>query len=145
MANKVGRPTKYNDAVVSEICSRLSGGASLASICRDDHIPTVSCVLLWLVDGKHPEFFELYRKARQAQGMFDGDRLREIVEIMIIGELEPQAAKVAIDAYKWTAARNAPQVYGKRVEEQDINAAESETESDQFEEQMKEATRGAWE
>jgi hypothetical protein len=100
--------------------------------------------LLWLVDGKHPEFFELYRKARQAQGMFDGDRLREIVETMIIGELEPQAAKVAIDAYKWTAARNAPQVYGKRVEEQDISTVDTETESDQFVEQMNAATKGAW-
>ena len=143
MNKKVGRPTKYNDAVVDEICSRLSGGESLNSICMDVNLPTISCVLLWVVDGKHPEFFEKYRKAREAQGLNDGDRLRDIVETMILGNLEPQAAKVAIDAYKWTAARNMPRVYGKRVEEQPEQTT-TETESDQFVEQMKEATKGAW-
>ena len=140
---KTGRPTKYNDAVVNEICKRIAGGESLNSICKDDHLPTMSCVLLWVVDGKHPLFFDKYRKAREAQGLFDGDRLRDIIQIMIDGGLEPSAAKVAIDALKWTAARNMPRVYGKKVEEADMTVHD-EVESDGFDEQMKKATEGAF-
>jgi len=140
---KTGRPTKYNDSLVDEICERIAGGESLNRICMDDHIPTMSCVLLWVVDGKHPMFFDKYRKAREAQGLFDGDKLRDIVSTMIDGGLEPNVAKVAIDALKWTAARNMPRVYGKRVEEQDTTVVE-DVESDGFDEQIKKATEGAF-
>jgi len=141
---KAGRPTKYSEELADDICNRIAGGESLNSICKEGEYPTMSCVLMWVVNGKHPLFFDKYRKAREAQGLYDGDRLRDIVETMVVGEIEPQVAKVAIDAYKWTAARNAARVYGKRVEEQDTAQQDTEVESDKFEEQLTAAAKGAW-
>ncbi len=112
--NPVGRPTKYNEKVCNEICTRLAGGESLRSICRDDKMPAISSVLLWVVDGKHSEFSEQYTQAREAQGYSDADRIREIAAAVGAGEIEANAARVIIDAYKWTAERNAGRAFGNK-------------------------------
>lgn len=113
-AKKLGRPTKYNEKVCDEICTRLAGGESLRSICRDDKMPAISSVLLWVVDGKHSAFSEQYTQAREAQGYSDADRIREIAAAVAGGEIEAQAARVIIDAYKWTAERNAGRAFGNK-------------------------------
>ena len=76
----------------------------------------MSTVLLWVVDGKHREFSEQYTLARAAQGFTDADRIREIAAAVGAGEIEPNAGRVIIDAYKWTAERNAPKNYGSKVD-----------------------------
>lgn len=43
----MGRPSKYSEAVMDEICARLSEGEPLAQICRDKHMPSVSTVGNW--------------------------------------------------------------------------------------------------
>lgn len=43
----MGRPSSYEQSVADEICSRLSNGEPLASICRDDHMPAVRTVSDW--------------------------------------------------------------------------------------------------
>ena len=43
----MGRPSKYSDKVLQEICDRLSQGEPLAQICRDDHMPGVQTVYDW--------------------------------------------------------------------------------------------------
>lgn len=44
----MGRPSKYSDALLKEICERLSDGEPLASICRDEKMPTTRTVRLWM-------------------------------------------------------------------------------------------------
>jgi hypothetical protein len=44
----MGRPSKYNDAILQEICKRLSEGETLASICRDDKMPHAGTVRDWM-------------------------------------------------------------------------------------------------
>jgi len=108
-----GRPTIYTDELANEICERIAGGETLRSVCRDDRMPVVSTVLLWAVRNRSG-FSEQYRAAREAQGYSDADRIRELVDMVIDGDIDPPNAKVAIDAYKWTAERNAPKVYGPK-------------------------------
>jgi hypothetical protein len=43
----MGRPSKYTEAIVKEICERLSKGEPLAAICRDKHMPGVQTVYDW--------------------------------------------------------------------------------------------------
>ena len=113
----VGRPSIYTEDLAAEICTRLAGGESLRSVCRDDAMPAMSSVLLWVVDGRHPEFSAQYAQARQAQGYYYADSMLEVAALVGREELNPQAAKVIMDAYKWTAERNAPKAYGAKAGE----------------------------
>jgi hypothetical protein len=110
-----GRPTIAKPELVDEICRRIAAGESLRSICRDDHTPALSTVCLWIVDGKHADFSERYAQARQAAGYAHGDRIQEIAQAVESEQLSPQAAKVALDAYKWSAERMAPKAHSPRT------------------------------
>lgn len=46
----MGRPSKFTEALVDEICERLSNGETLRSICRDDHMPHWNTVYQWMAD-----------------------------------------------------------------------------------------------
>lgn len=46
----MGRPSKFTEAIVDEICERLSNGETLRSICRDDHMPHWNTVYQWMAD-----------------------------------------------------------------------------------------------
>ena len=47
-----GRPSRFTDAVFEEICIRLSKGEPMAKICRDERMPAVSTVTLWMEKNK---------------------------------------------------------------------------------------------
>lgn len=44
---KPGRPSLYSEAIVAEICERLSTGEPLAQICRDEHMPSLRVIYDW--------------------------------------------------------------------------------------------------
>jgi hypothetical protein len=53
----------YNFVVTEAICDRLCLGETLTSVCRDPEMPSVATVYNWL--RAHPEFVDLYRRARE--------------------------------------------------------------------------------
>lgn len=77
-------------------------------------MPALSTVYDWITSGKHPKFSEQYRRAREAQGHHDADMIRELGLQVLLGTVDPVSAKVAMDAFKWSAERNAAKVYGKQ-------------------------------
>ena len=76
----MARPTIFTDELASEICSRIATGESMRSICRDDNMPVMSTVMLWLVDGKHLTFSEQYATARKVQAETLADELFDIAD-----------------------------------------------------------------
>lgn len=110
-----GRPTKCTPEVTEEICRRLSEGESLISICKSDHLPEKSTVLLWVVKGIQP-FSDQYADARKANGQAHGDKIASVVHDVEQQQLDPQSAKVMIDGLKWIAERQAPKQYGNKQE-----------------------------
>lgn len=76
----VGRPSVYSDDIAAEVCSRIASGESLRKICKDDHMPTISSIMLWLCDGKHSQFSEQYAEARRVQAEALADELMEIAD-----------------------------------------------------------------
>lgn len=106
--------SKYNKAVADEICRRISCGESLAQICRDDHMPKQWAVFEWL--KQEPGFAENYARAREASADADADAISDIAARTLSGEFDPNAARVAIDALKWTAGRRQPKKYGAKLE-----------------------------
>jgi hypothetical protein len=107
----MARPSIYSKEITDEVCVRLAGGEGLRKICSADHLPVLSTILLWVVNGDHPEFSEQYRIARQANGEAHGDRVAELAEKVINGDLDPNAARVAIAAIEWSAERMASKSY----------------------------------
>lgn len=110
--NKIGRPTNYTLAIAEKICDRLAAGDSLEEICRANGIHS-STVRVWR--SKHPEFEAMYAHAREAQGDYYGERVASVGRRCETGEIEPDAARVSIDAYKWTAARMSRARWGDRA------------------------------
>ena len=106
-----GRPTDYSPELTARICERLAIGESLRSICRDDDMPSMASIFLWL--GKHPEFSEQYTRAREAQAEAHADR---IVEIADDDTLDPNHKRIMVDARKWVASKLKPKRYGDKAE-----------------------------
>jgi len=109
---KVGRPTVYSDKIASSICSQIAIGHSLRKVCLSKDVPSIQTIYVWF--GKHPEFVEQYARAKTDGGDADADKIEDIAEKVLTGEYDPQAARVAIDAFKWTASKKIPKKYGDR-------------------------------
>ncbi|MFC6670481.1 hypothetical protein [Marinobacterium aestuariivivens] len=114
----MSRPSSYESALGNKICERLAAGESLRSICADSDMPSKSTVLLWIVDGRHKEFSDQYRLAREAAGYAHADRLVELVDKLEAGEIEASVARAMADNLKWCAERMAPKAYSSRQEVQ---------------------------
>lgn len=110
----MGRPSDFTQATADAICGRLCEGESLRSICRDENMPHLSTVMRWLAADE--SFREQYARAREAQGEADADLVGDIGARVLSGELDPQAARVAMDAAKWSAGKRLPKKYGDKLE-----------------------------
>lgn len=110
----MARPTAYSDQVAEEICFRLSEGESLRAICSDAHMPSISSVIKWRSDM--PAFSAQYAHAREAQGHEYAFKVSSTADRVLTGEIDPAAARVAIDGFKWTAARMSRKDYGDRLQ-----------------------------
>ncbi len=56
-----------------------------------------------------------YARAQKSRAQAHFERIGDIAEQVLTGALDPQAARVAIDAWKWTAGRMDPRKYGDKV------------------------------
>lgn len=109
-----GRPTEYNTKIADLFCSRIALGDSLRKVVKDDDMPSHTTIYNWF--GVYPEFIEQYARAKQDSADSRADQIEEIAEKVLEGEYEPQAARVAIDAFKWTSGKHKPKKYGDRQE-----------------------------
>ena len=115
---KQGRSTSYTENIGLKICSLIGMGKSLNSICGVDddetnEFPHRATVYRWFT--KHKEFCNNYARAKDDSADADADKVAAICEDVLIGTVEPQAARVAIDALKWMAGKKRPRKYGDRI------------------------------
>ena len=108
-----GRSTEYTKEVADIICQRVALGESLRSVCEDDALPARSTVFKWLNEQQY--FSDQYALAKSVSADSDADRIENIAERTLNGEVNPHAARVAIDAYKWTASKKEPKKYGDKL------------------------------
>lgn len=120
----------YSPEVKEAICVRLEVGESLASICKDENMPSQETVFSWI--RADSEFSDRYARARELQAEWYLDQIIEIADdctddvekiASSNGELKEvikhsaiQRAKLQIDARKWTMSKLAPKKYGNKVE-----------------------------
>ena len=111
----MARPTAYTVDIKDEICTRIAGGESLRSICADESMPAMSTVLLWVVNDREG-FSEHYHASREAAGYAHADEALALRFELREGTIDPQSAKVILDALKWGAERMAPKKHSARQE-----------------------------
>lgn len=109
---RIGRPSIKSPELIKEICARISEGSSLASVCKHEDMPGISTAWRWLSEDS--SFQEEYARAIQARAMAHADRVLDVTEAVMRGEIPADAARVALDGMKWTASRLLPKVYGDR-------------------------------
>jgi len=105
----MGRVSEYNEEFANKICDLIAKGESLSAICRRDDMPVISTVFKWLNDFE--EFSDRYARAKQEQSELFADEIVHIADT----EIDPQRARVRIDARKWVAAKLKPKKYGERI------------------------------
>lgn len=107
-------PMPYDEEVADSILDAIARGNSLVSILKEDEeLPSYSTIMKWL--RQNPEFAANYARAREDQGDYDADKIREVVDQVIAGTLDPNAARVAMDGLKWNAGKRKPKVYGEKL------------------------------
>lgn len=112
----MGRPSTYSEEVAEEICWRIRCGESLKQIVRDDDMPDERTVYRWLDDERHEAFRQQYARAREGMADADADAVNDIGRRVLSGEIDPQAARVAMDALKWSAGKRNAKKYGDKVQ-----------------------------
>ena len=128
---KVGRPSTYNALIAAEICSRISDGISLRTICKADDMPCTATIFIWF--GKHPDFVEQYTRACEARAEAIFEESLEIADdgtndwmasnkpdnagYIANGE-HIQRSRLRVETRKWFVAKLNPKKYGDRVQQE---------------------------
>lgn len=111
----MGRPSSFTQDVADELCERIACGESLKGILRSrDDLPEERTVMRWL--AANDAFRQQYARARESQADADADAVNDVGQRVLAGDVEPNAARVAIDALKWAAGKRNAKKYGDRLD-----------------------------
>lgn len=123
---KRGRPSTYNKEIGDLICTRLSNGESLRSICKDEGMPERMVIMGWT--DKFEEFKLQYLRARELQAESLVDDILEIADNVSDDDVYTdqgkriahtewiQRSKIKMDARIWLASKILPKRYGNKIE-----------------------------
>ena len=100
-----------SESQYSTIFEKISEGHSLASCLR-----AIPCSFGMFYDGleKSNKLNESYVRARRHQSEASQSLILKCVTDVLEGRLDPNAARVAIDALKWNAAKLHPAIYADK-------------------------------
>ena len=113
MAKPAGRPAIYSKELEAEVLDRLSR-MSMVKVCDMTDMPVRSTIYKWMdeIDG----FMDKYARACDERADHRAEMIDDIAERCLSGEVDAQAARVAIDAHKWTASKLKPKKYGDKLD-----------------------------
>jgi hypothetical protein len=111
--NKMGRPSKYSEAVAEKLCVAIATSSrGLRSICKNPELPSRSTVCRWLMENE--DFQGRYARAKEFQRHALDDDIIDIADKCKNGSVD--RARLRIDARKWVLSKLCPKKYGDRVE-----------------------------
>ena len=100
--------------IFNEIINRITCGESVRSILKSkNNKPDFVTLLKWIDEDEIK--FKQYARAKEESAHSDADYISNIAEMVLSGELDPNAARVAIDAYKWSSGKKNPKKYGDQI------------------------------
>lgn len=116
------RPSDYTPEIAKLICDLIAEGQSLRKITSIGEfevdgvkitLPHRATIHEWIADNREG-FGDQYARAKELSGDVYLDKITSTADQLMDGGIDPGAARVAVDAWKWTAARMAPKQYGDR-------------------------------
>ena len=96
-----------------EFFFRIGNGESLRGVAKDLEIPFQTVWSAIMID-EGPK--ATYEDARLSRAHFHAAKIEEILEDLEAGRIEPQVARVSIDARKWLAAKMYPKFFSDRLQ-----------------------------
>lgn len=96
---------------IDAILDAIADGKSLRKACSEAEVAPSSFVK---TVHKDKDLFERYARARKAQAEWLFDSIGMIEDGTLAGKIDPQAARVVIDARKWRLAKLHPKEYGEK-------------------------------
>lgn len=110
---KIGRPSKYSKRTTLRLCAELSQGRSMREVCKDEDMPDQKTIHAWI--SRYPDFLLQYTRAKELSALADAEVMDSLLGDVLVGKIDPQAARVAADIIKWTSAIKQPTKYGTKL------------------------------
>ena len=120
-----GRPSTYTKELGDVISTRIATGESLRAICKEDGMPHLSTVMLWVVDNNHKEFSEQYERACNARAEHLFEEVLEIADasdtVVKKGAEKKSSAyssnqRLKVDTRKWYLSKVLPKKFGDKID-----------------------------
>ena len=109
--------TNYTDEEKEEIIKQISvkviNGGNLTNICKKKEFPNRATIYNWFNENK--VLHDIYTRAREGRADFRSERIDSLCGKVEKGKLDPNAARVIIDAQKWQASKENRNLYGDQV------------------------------
>ena len=119
----VGRPTDYSQELADLICSQLSEGISLRTVCIAEDMPSARTVFRWLRDKE--DFCQQYARAKEESADAMAEEILDLsdgaISIIKAGAEKKssalgQAVRLQVDTRKWIMSKMKPKKYGDKVD-----------------------------
>jgi hypothetical protein len=120
---EVGRPSDFTKEMADKICSLLSEGKSLRTVCLADEMPDASTVFRWLRERE--DFRKQYASAKEESADAQNEMLLDLGDeaIELAQGVDPkasgavvQAVKLKADNLKWHMSKMKPKKYGDKID-----------------------------
>lgn len=121
-------PTEFSPELGEKICAAIAAGASVRVVSRMPGMPNKATIFRWLAmadqapaEGEEGEgskqrpfdaFRQMYVQARKFRADARVESIDEDIQALRRGKLDPQAARIIIDAKKWLAGKENQGRYG---------------------------------
>lgn len=96
-----------------DVMDRIAQGDSATAIAKS-YGKTVASLCLWL--DSDDSVSKAYARAKEFRAHVLVGEIGDVARDVLKGKTEPNAARVAIDAMKWTASKLLPKQYGDKLE-----------------------------
>lgn len=103
----------FDQAIADRLTDHMASGESLRKACEIEG-QNRSEAYKWLENT--PSFADQYARADAVRAIVHAERIEDLTRKVVTGELKPDAARVAIDALKWTASKLHAKRYGDRID-----------------------------
>lgn len=127
-----GRPTKYTEAIATEICQRVGEGETLNQVCRSENMPARPTVVSWVLENR-AGFSDRYARARDLQMEHWADEVIDVADdgtndfmekssgddeksSWVLNGEHVQRSRLRIDSRKWLLSKLKPERYGDKIQ-----------------------------
>jgi len=112
-----GRPSEYDFELCKEICEFVADGMNIKkALLQKNEYPTWETFRTWR--NNHPELLALYTIARQDKAESVEFQYDNTIAGLENGTIDPQTARVILDALKWKMGKYYPKMFGDKIQQE---------------------------